>query len=77
MTFVICLRFKSFSAAEDLDLFESVVDGAIDRFLGDLHPGSRHWLRQADDVPVAFSLRFVDVDIFLQTFFTFAGSPAV
>ena len=43
-----------------MDLFESVVDGAIDRFHGDLHPGSRHWLRQADDVPVAVSLRFVD-----------------
>ena len=49
-----------------MDLFESVVDGAIDRFHGDLHPGSRHWLRQADDVPVAVSLRFVDVDIFYK-----------
>ena len=62
-----------------MDLLESVVyvvDGAIDRFHGDLHPGSRHWLRQADDVPVAVSLRFVD-GYFLQTCFTFAGSPAV
>ena len=48
------------SAAEDLDLLEPVVDGAIDGLHCDLHPGRRHWLRQADDVPVPIPLKFVD-----------------
>ena len=50
-----------------MDLFESVVDGAIDRFHGDLHPGSRHWLRQADDVPVFVTLSFDQNQIIINT----------
>ena len=48
------------SAAEYLDLLESVVDGAIDGLHCDLHPGRRHWLGQADDVPVAIPLNSID-----------------
>ena len=57
---VIDLCLTSVSAAEYLDLLESVVDGAIDGLHCDLHPGRRHWLRQADDVPVPIPLKFVD-----------------
>ena len=57
---VINLCLTSVSAAKDLDLLEPVVDGAIDSLHCDLHPGRRHWLRQADDVPVPIPLKFVD-----------------
>ena len=73
MTFVICLRFKSFSAAKDLDLLESVVDGAVHRFHSDLHPGSRHWLRQADDVPVFVTLSFDQNQIIINTAYSISA----
>ena len=55
-----------FSAAIDLDLLEPVVDFSIDRLHRDLQPRRRHWLRQADDVPVFVTLSFDQNQIIIQ-----------
>ena len=55
------------SAAIDLDLLEPVVDFSIDRLHRDLQPRRRHWLRQADDVPVFVTLSFDQNQIIINT----------
>ena len=59
-----------FSAAIDLDLLEPVVDFSIDRLHRDLQPRRRHWLRQADDVPVFVTLSFDQNQIIINTAYT-------
>ena len=80
------MYLTKFSAAIDLDLLEPVVDFSIDRPHRDLQPRRRHWLRQADDVPVFVTLSFDQNQIIIQykcsiqykyRCSTFAGSLAV
>ena len=63
-----CMMYLTkFSAAIDLDLLEPVVDFSIDRLHRDLQPRRRHWLRQADDVPVFVTLSFDQNQIIINT----------
>ena len=61
------MDLTKFSAAIDLDLLEPVVDFSIDRLHRDLQPRRRHWLRQADDVPVFVTLSFDQNQIIINT----------
>ena len=61
------MYLTKFSAAIDLDLLEPVVDFSIDRLHRDLQPRRRHWLRQADDVPVFVTLSFDQNQIIINT----------
>ena len=69
-----CMMYLTkFSAAIDLDLLEPVVDFSIDRLHRDLQPRRRHWLRQADDVPVFVTLSFDQNQIIIDTAYSISA----
>ena len=67
------MYLTKFSAAIDLDLLEPVVDFSIDRLHRDLQPRRRHWLRQADDVPVFVTLSFDQNQIIINTAYSISA----
>ena len=64
------MYLTKFSAAIYLDLLEPVVDFSIDRLHRDLQPRRRHWLRQADDVPVFVTLSFDQNQIIISAVYS-------